>query len=237
MKQFRRMTVLVLVLVMILSICALAAGETLDKGMYLKKGDTPAITVTPVKADGTSISPADKVIDSVTYSKYADAEKLIASCAAKSGSQYLVLLIVGDESSLPTVSNIIYINQKAATGSTVTFGDVDNDYVYPNLDGIKADTPLTLFIIGNDGETMKKVEFLYAPGVPPYTLGNVDESPDGNITVVDALMTLKISAQLITPTPTQLLAADVNGDGDITVVDALLVLQRSAELISEFPHS
>ena len=66
-------------------------------------------------------------------------------------------------------------------------------------------------------------------------LGDVDNS--GDIDVNDALIILKISASLITPTQAQEKTADVNGDNTIDSADALLVLKYAAGLITGFSNS
>lgn len=66
-------------------------------------------------------------------------------------------------------------------------------------------------------------------------LGDVDNS--GDIDVNDALIILKISASLITPTQAQEKIADVNGDNTIDSADALLVLKYAAGLITGFSNS
>ncbi len=65
-------------------------------------------------------------------------------------------------------------------------------------------------------------------------LGDVDNS--GDIDVNDALIILKISANLITPTQAQEKTADVNGDNTIDSADALLVLKYAAGLITGFSN-
>lgn len=62
-----------------------------------------------------------------------------------------------------------------------------------------------------------------------------DPSGDQKITVEDALLILKYSADICEFTPEQIKAADVNGDGVVTPYDALLILQYEAEIITEFP--
>lgn len=62
-----------------------------------------------------------------------------------------------------------------------------------------------------------------------------DVNGDGEITSVDALITLKASASKYTLDPKQFKAADVNGDGKITSVDALMILKASAGKLEKFP--
>lgn len=62
-------------------------------------------------------------------------------------------------------------------------------------------------------------------------LGDVDHS--GKVDSLDALIVLKITASLITPTERQERVADVNGDGKVDSLDALLILKYVAGLITE----
>ena len=107
-------------------------------------------------------------------------------------------VVIGDN------NKIIYVDQKAATGSTVTFGvnGEDTDYVYPNLDEVGKDQELTLLITSNDGTAMKKTTLYYSTGgsydVKQYMLGDVNE--DGDITPADALEVLKHAVGKITLT-------------------------------------
>ncbi|MBQ9557346.1 MAG: hypothetical protein IJU94_01940, partial [Clostridia bacterium] len=55
---------------------------------------------------------------------------------------------------------------------------------------------------------------------------------DGEITVGDALMTLRVAAKLITfPDEATFALGDVDKDGEITVGDALKILRVAAGLI------
>lgn len=63
--------------------------------------------------------------------------------------------------------------------------------------------------------------------------GDVDG--DGDVTAADALLVLQHSVHLITLTPEQLWAADLNQTTGATAADALLILQYSVDLISSFP--
>ena len=65
--------------------------------------------------------------------------------------------------------------------------------------------------------------------VPAHTKGDADG--DGEITVGDALIALRIAAKLVEqPTDEQFAACDVDGDDEITVGDALLILRVAAKL-------
>jgi len=57
-----------------------------------------------------------------------------------------------------------------------------------------------------------------------------DVNGDGNIKSNDAILTLRISAGLMTPTDQQIWAADMNSDGSVRANDAILILRKSAGL-------
>ncbi len=61
-----------------------------------------------------------------------------------------------------------------------------------------------------------------------------DVNGDESINSTDALLVLKIAAQLLTPAEGQMKAADVNLDGNVNSTDALLILKYAANLIQEF---
>ena len=231
MKRSFRWTAALLAVLLLLGMTAAAAGtktETLAKGFYFaNSGD---LTVEPV----TDSAVKRVNIGGTVYSYYPSSEKQQVSCAATAGKQYLVMLVTGSFETVPTVSNeIIYIDQKEAVGSTVTFGE-NGDFVFPNLTGIADNQKLTLFVTSNDGTAMKKTELFYSTGgsfdVEQGKKGDID----GNDTVnaQDALMVLKIAAGLITATDAQKAAANVDGIGTVNAQDALMVLKIAAGLIS-----
>jgi hypothetical protein len=59
-----------------------------------------------------------------------------------------------------------------------------------------------------------------------------DVNGDGSIKSNDAILALRIAAQLLVPTAQQLCAADYNGDGAVKSNDAILILRKSAGLIA-----
>ena len=68
--------------------------------------------------------------------------------------------------------------------------------------------------------------------VQEHVLGDVDEN--GEITVVDALMTLQAAAEAIPLDHPQQQDADVNGDAAVTAEDALLILKYATGAIASF---
>ena len=53
-----------------------------------------------------------------------------------------------------------------------------------------------------------------------------DQDDDGRVTVLDAIIDLKIIVGKFEPTPTQMFLSDVVSDGEINVSDVILVLQH-----------
>jgi hypothetical protein len=99
------------------------------------------------------------------------------------------------------------------------------------------DTPLksTLIIHSNDPLTDSLTVALggmveVIPDEPPS--GDLDR--DGEITSGDAILALRMAADLIQPADDQRLAADVDEDGEITSGDAILILRKAAGLIESF---
>lgn len=136
------------------------------------------------------------------------------------GGMYLVLVLKGTDT-VPTESNILYINQATADGDgTVTF-----DNVYPSS---LVDSTVYLSGTGLAGLTkMGEIDLKVMLG---------DISDDGNCDAVDATFILQnVVGGSGSFTDQQKMAADVNGDGYVDAVDATLILQKIVGLISKFP--
>ncbi len=73
---------------------------------------------------------------------------------------------------------------------------------------------------------------LFVNGVSAYTFGDV--TMDQKIDSGDALVVLKMAANLLEGNTTEESAADVNGDGRVDSSDALLILKYAAQLIEDF---
>lgn len=128
---------------------------------------------------------------------------------------YLVLVLKGEET-VPTESNILYINQATADES----GTVIFDNIYPS--SIK-DSAVYLSGTGLDGLT--KMGFIDLQ----VMLGDVNG--DNIIDVGDAIVLLRYIAGLESEIGAEALAAaDVNGDNIIDVGDAMELLRNIAGL-------
>ena len=72
-------------------------------------------------------------------------------------------------------------------------------------------------------------------GENAYLLGDLDF--DGEHSVIDSLMALRITVGLAEPTSNiQAIVADVDFDGEITIVDSLMILRIAAELADPFGY-
>ena len=86
--------------------------------------------------------------------------------------------------------------------------------------------------VSTDSVNLTKVASLEYGTEPEYTLGDIDG--DGNIDITDALIALRVSAQITTLDTKETKAADVNTDGFVDIKDALLLLRYSAKIITSF---
>ncbi len=217
MRKFLRILLLTVVLAGALCVSALAAEPT-EAGVYGMTTET-GITVTPQKADGTAID-ASTQGDYSGY--YAGAVKFgVEATGLKAGSQYLLLMVSGDDA--PGADNIVYIDQRAADANgTVAFT------AYPQALGKGS---YRIFLLGGE-QTLSSGPAASFQAYVPYTLGDVND--DGTIDSADALLVLKHSVHLLDLDAVQQLAANVNKDNTIDSSDALLILRYSVHLIDKF---
>ena len=218
MRKFLRILLLTAVLAGALCVSALAAEPT-EAGVYGMTTET-GITVTPQKADGTAID-ASTQGDYSGY--YAGAVKFgVEATGLKAGSQYLLLMVSGDDA--PGADNIVYIDQQAADANgTVAFT------AYPQALGKGS---YRIFLLGGDQTLSSGGLAVSFQAYVPYTLGDVND--DGTIDSADALEALLFFVESKTPTETERLAADVNKDGTIDSYDALQMLRYFVEEIHSF---
>ena len=99
-----------------------------------------------------------------------------------------------------------------------------------NANAVKANPYSAQSVIDSAAQAVSEAAKGLVEGViePPVMKGDLDK--DGEITVGDALIALRIAAKLAEKTPEAVLTGDVDGDGDITVGDALKILRVAAKL-------
>lgn len=154
---------------------------------------------------------------------YKDADTFELDCTKLTGAYSLVLLL-DDNSGVPTSGNIQYIDQVTVTDGAAKFT------LKP-----KALTEGTYNVyISTTDKALKKVASFQYGEKPPFELGKVND--DDYIDSRDALLVLQYAAKVdgCELNATQLLAADVNKDGVVDSRDALLILQYAAKLIDTF---
>lgn len=194
MKHRVRKLALLLVLALLLSTLALAA----DVNAEIDKVEDEAITL-EFNADNQSMT--------------------LTKTGLTANGMYLVLVLKGEET-VPTESNILYINQATADET----GKVTFDNVYPSS---LIDSTVYLSGTGLDGLTkMGEINVL-------VMMGDVDD--DGEVTPTDASYVLRVAAKLDAFDALEKEAADVDGDGEITASDGSYILRYAAKLINRFP--
>ncbi|MFQ8837399.1 MAG: dockerin type I repeat-containing protein [Oscillospiraceae bacterium] len=153
---------------------------------------------------------------------YAGADTFELNCTGLTGAYSLVLLL-DDNSGVPTSGNIQYIDQVTVTDGEAKFT------LKPKA--LKEGT-YNIYISTTDKALKKVASFKYGTK-PERVLGDV--TGEGTINVSDALLALKIAVGSIeSPTDAQKVAADVNLDGNVNVSDALLILKFVVGSITSF---
>lgn len=227
MRKLWKIFLLAGVLCAILCVGTLAA-EADTSGVYDVKTST-GYTLAPQTADSTPITASNVTINGESQPFYANAERFtLTGPISDTGNQNLVFALKGDTAALgtnttiPTENNIVYIDQKAADGSAVTFS------IYPSA--LESGVTYGIYVVGTSTSYTKVASFSY---YAPYVLGDVNS--DGKIDTSDALLVLQYAAEKVELTDTQKLSADVAVQkGKIDTSDALRILQYAAEKISSF---
>ena len=185
-----------------LTAAAFAADET-ELGAYNLTG---GLKVVGVESDGGF---------------YKDADTFELDCTKLTGAYSLVLLL-DDNSGVPTSGNIQYIDQVTVTDGAAKFT------LKP-----KALKEGTYYIFVSTTDEALKVVATFKYGTrPDVVLGDVDG--DEKIKTTDALLVLQHVSETITLKGNEFVAADVDKDGAIKTTDALLILQYVAENIDSF---
>ena len=220
MKKLKQLLAFTLALA-VLAIPAMAAETHNMLGVYDLNVES-GYTLTPLKADGSAADRYSGQFGSGVSTVYEGVEKFSLSFTG-SADQYVVFLL-GNGGTVPTESNIEYIDQTGGM-TTISFTlfpyqmEVGEYNVYVSSTG-GSYTKVASFSVTDSWEEA------------PYTLGDVNM--DGSIDVIDASLILRYAANLNTLTDTQKAAADVNGNNSIDVIDASMVLRYAANLIDSF---
>ena len=195
----RRLLALLLAVPMLAMLTAAAFAEDTDLGVFNVRGP---LTVMSGTQDGNFYT-------------------FELNCTGLTGAYSLVLLL-DDNSGVPTSGNIQYIDQVTVTDGEAKFT------LKPKA--LKEGT-YNIYISTTDKALKKVASFKYGEK-PPYTPGDVNN--DGSIDPKDAVLVLRHAAALITLSGDQLKAADVNGDNTVDPKDAVKILRYAAKLITSF---
>ena len=220
MKGVKRALVFVLALTL-MTLPAMAAGSHSTLGVY-ELNVEGGYALTPLKADG---SPADRYsgqFDSGVSTVYVGVEKFSLSFTG-SADQYVVFLL-GNGGTVPTESNIEYIDQ---TGGVTTI----NFTLFPYQLEVGE---YNVYVSSTGGSYTKVASFSVTDSweEAPYTLGDVNM--DGKINISDALLILQDIVGAVDLNEQQQQAANVDkSNASINVNDALKLLNYIVGNITE----
>lgn len=215
MKRLLRSLLLGAILSALLCVGALAAdSEPVKGGIYNIKSSN--VTLTP------NTEATKDTVDGTEYTDYyANAVKFDVKAENLTKDQQYLLLVLkggadGSAPGVPTADNIAYIDQMAATETSVSFTAYPKEltkgkyYVYLVGGG-------TAFNAAEPDAT-----FQYDK---KYTLGDVND--DGKINAIDAVLILRAAIGKTELTDIQQKAADVNEDKSVNALDAVVVLRKA----------
>ena len=151
-----------------------------------------------------SVFAADYEVNGETgTSAVLDGEKFNLTTPAENGKMYLLLVLSGGES-IPTASNILYVNQKTAEGSSITF-----ENVYP-----KSIANSTIYLAGGSAGLTKIGAVEVA--APAFKLGDVNG--DGEVNILD-YQRLYAHLDNSNALGANIARGDVNQNGEVDILD------------------
>lgn len=217
MRKWMRILLLAGLFAVLLGTSALAV----ETGMQGVKAET-GYSLAPKTADSQTVTPG--MGNGATFHK--DAVRVELTVKNTPDNEYLVFMLEEGETptAAPTETNIVYIDQKSGTGSSVVFD------LYPSR--LTVGKTYNIYVSSTNKGLAMAGSFVYetADDYKAYTPGDV--TGDGNVYADDALQTLKFAVGTETPTATQALAANVDGDEKVTATDALKILKVAVGLDS-----
>ncbi|MBQ9557628.1 MAG: hypothetical protein IJU94_03385 [Clostridia bacterium] len=223
-----------------------AGLEVYITGIHAYKDPVAGTWTAPViknitEGQSIDVSEQDFIPDWDVGAAMLDGEFLIYGNPVVKNGAHTLVVTNGDKSTTVNFSTTGAIelsanveeNGEYDAGYELTWEPADAD-AYLNDDpievGYKVNEPGEYTLIITKGDKELTVNFTILDK-PAYKMGDMDK--DGEITVGDALMTLRIAAKLVVATDEQRIIGDVDKDGDITVGDALKILRVAAKLVPE----
>ena len=217
MNKILKKTVMLCMVMLFLCAAALAVESGITD---LENTSAVNISIHPLDSDGNAITSSGGF--------YAGASRLQIECTGVQDGEAHLLLIMNDDSGIPTKDNLYYINVEDRSGDGSAIFDV-----YPK--DMQAGTyEIWVTNDADDGAVVKAAIFVYQES-GDIRLGDVD-GKDG-VDPFDASLVLQIYAHLITWNDNQYVAADVDQSGEVDPFDASLILQMYAHLISAYPDN
>lgn len=226
-KRMRKAIPLALCASLLLSSQAFAAaGDTHTNGVT-DKSTNAGYTLTLLTENATATSYTGVTSDG-TKTVYDGVAKMTLAFAGTADEQYMVFLLQGDgeETIVPTASNLQYIDQITATGD-------DSFTIYPSA---LETGDYTIYVSSTSNAYAEVGSFSVVSEweEAAFMLGDVNNNgePDAN----DAVMVLQKVATQITLNETQTSAANVLNPTttDVDANDAVRILQYVARQITEF---
>lgn len=212
--------VLVLALAVLCLTAVAAAAEGPASGICdvtVESGYTDTVTVKALKADKTEATATTQEGKTV----YADAVRLEVNYTAAEANKQYVVLVLNDGNTVPTESNVAFIDQNGTATFDVYPGTLENGKTY--------DVYISSNATSGIQAATKVASFGYYAA---YTPGDVNE--DGNINARDAIQCFNHFVGNVTLTGNQFLAADVKTDNIVNVQDGMKILNYFAGNITEF---
>ncbi len=211
--------VLVLALAVLCLTAVAAAAEGPASGICNVDVVNNDVTVKALKADKTEVTTATEQDGKQVY---ADAVRLEVSYSAAEASAQYVVMVLNDGNTVPTESNVAFIDQNGTATFDVYPGTLENGKIY--------DVYISSNATGGITAATKVASFGYYAA---YTPGDVNE--DGKINAFDAMAVINHVLKNETLTGNQLLAANVDATRPgIDAFDAMKIINYVLKNITEF---
>lgn len=217
-KKLMRMGLLAAMCAAWLCVGALAAEGV---GINHMTSESGVVTLTPLDSASNPIEEENTNPPEGVEVGYEEAAMVQVEVTDAQAGNYYLVVVLSDDTGVPTEDNIVYIDQRTAEDTTVTF------QAYPS----ELTVGRTYYVyISSTVDELHQVGSYKAYSTVPYKLGDVNEDKAVNST--DAQWILQHTVGLRNPplTANQKMAADVNKDSAVNSTDAQWVLQASVGL-------
>ncbi len=219
-KAIKMVLVLALAVLCLTAVAAAAEGAPASGicDVTVESGYTDTVTVKALKADKTEATATTQEGKTV----YADAVRLEVKYTAAEANKQYVVLVLNDGNTVPTESNVAFIDQNGTATFDVYPGTLENGKTY--------DVYISSNAASGIHDAVKVASFGYYAA---YTPGDVNE--DGAIDTLDAMQCFSHFVGNTTLTGNQFLAADVADPiGTVDSMDGMRILNFYVGNINAF---